>query len=77
MDRGAWWTMAHSITKSQTQLKQLSTKHAEHAGQARPFGNSVLETLDHSEKETFPFCTLGLEMEGGLESHQPPVREAE
>ena len=25
MDRGAWWTTVHGITKSQTQLKQLST----------------------------------------------------
>ena len=25
MDRGAWWTMAHRITKSRTQLKWLSS----------------------------------------------------
>ena len=25
MDRGAWWTIACRVTKSQTQLKQLST----------------------------------------------------
>ena len=24
MDRGAWWATVHSISKSQTQLKQLS-----------------------------------------------------
>ena len=24
MDRGAWWVMVHSVTKSQTQVKQLS-----------------------------------------------------
>ena len=24
MDRGAWWAMVHKVTKSQTQLKQLS-----------------------------------------------------
>ena len=25
MDRGAWWTTVHGVTKSQTKLKQLST----------------------------------------------------
>ena len=25
MDRGAWWAMIHRVTKSWTQLKQLST----------------------------------------------------
>ena len=25
MDRGAWWATVHSVTKSLTQLKQLST----------------------------------------------------
>ena len=24
MDRGAWWAIVHRVTKSQTQLKQLS-----------------------------------------------------
>ena len=24
MDRGAWWATVHAVTKSQTQLKQLS-----------------------------------------------------
>ena len=24
MDRGAWWTTVHGVTKSQTRLKQLS-----------------------------------------------------
>ena len=27
MDRGAWWVTVHSISKSQTQMKQLS-RHA-------------------------------------------------
>ena len=27
MDRGAWWTTVHGITKNQTQLKELSTAH--------------------------------------------------
>ena len=26
VDRGAWWGMVHRVTKSQTQLKQLSTQ---------------------------------------------------
>ena len=26
MDRGAWWATVHRVTKSQTQLKQLSTR---------------------------------------------------
>ena len=26
MDRRAWWATAHRVSKSQTQLKQLSTK---------------------------------------------------
>ena len=25
MDRGAWWAAVHSVTQSQTRLKQLST----------------------------------------------------
>ena len=25
MDRGAWWATVHKVTKSQTQLKRLST----------------------------------------------------
>ena len=25
MDRGAWWTTVHGVTKNQTQLKRLST----------------------------------------------------
>ena len=28
MDRGAWWATAHGVTRSQTQLKQLSTHTA-------------------------------------------------
>ena len=27
MDRGAWWATVHRVSKSQTQLKQLSTQH--------------------------------------------------
>ena len=30
MDRGAWRATVHSIVKSQTQLKRLSTPHAQH-----------------------------------------------
>ena len=30
MDRGAWLATVHSIMKSQTQLKRLSTLHAQH-----------------------------------------------
>ena len=26
MDRGAWWATIHEVTKSQTQLKRLSTR---------------------------------------------------
>ena len=26
MDRGAWWATVHSVTKSWTQLKRLSTQ---------------------------------------------------
>ena len=26
MDRGAWWAMVHKVSKSRTQLKQLSTQ---------------------------------------------------
>ena len=29
MDRGAWWATVHNVTKSHTQLKQLSTQHTE------------------------------------------------
>ena len=27
MDRGAWWATIHGVTKSQTRLKQLGTRH--------------------------------------------------
>ena len=27
MDRGAWWATVHGVTKSQTQLKQISMQH--------------------------------------------------
>ena len=30
MDRGAWQATVHRVTKSQTQLKQLSTHTSEH-----------------------------------------------
>ena len=30
MDRGAWWATVHSVTKSQTQLKQLSMHACTH-----------------------------------------------
>ena len=30
MDRGAWWPIVHRITKSQTQLKRLSTHRHTH-----------------------------------------------
>ena len=29
MDRGVWWATVHSVTKSQTQLKQLSIRRME------------------------------------------------
>ena len=29
MDKGAWWAIVHGVTKNQTQLKQLSTMHAQ------------------------------------------------
>ena len=34
MDRGAWWATVHSVTKSWTQLKQLST-HTHGVGEER------------------------------------------
>ena len=27
MDRGAWWATGHGVTKSQTQLRDYTTKH--------------------------------------------------
>jgi len=30
LDRGAWWTIVHRVTKSQTQLKQLSVHACTH-----------------------------------------------
>ena len=30
MDRGVWWATVHRVTKSQTQLKQLSTHTCTH-----------------------------------------------
>ena len=32
LDRGAWWATVHGVTKSQTQLKQLSTHAQSSAG---------------------------------------------
>ena len=29
MDRGAWWAAVHGVTKSQAQLKRLSTAHTQ------------------------------------------------
>ena len=31
MDRGAWWATVHGVTKSRTQLKQLSTDTHTHS----------------------------------------------
>ena len=36
MDRGAWWATVHSVAKSQTQLKQLSTHMPEKSRQSLP-----------------------------------------
>ena len=45
-DRGVWWAMVHRIAKSQTQLKRLSTQHAQsQAGVGRGGGRG----LDRSE----------------------------
>ena len=30
MDRGTWWATIHGVTQSQTQLKRLSTQHAQY-----------------------------------------------
>ena len=31
MDRGAWWAMVYTVTKSRTRLKQLSTHKGIHS----------------------------------------------
>ena len=44
MDRGTWWTMAHRVTKSQTQLKWLSisTQKLSYVLSQWPWGHFVL-----------------------------------
>ena len=37
MDRGAWWTTVHGVTKSQTQMKQLSRHIRALLGRCRNF----------------------------------------
>ena len=48
MDRGAWWSIVHRVTKSQTQLKRLST-HAHFYLPRNCFpqgaGNNAIEDL--------------------------------
>ena len=46
MDRDAWQVTAHRVSKSQTQLKRLST----HAYKERKRGQSLSTTCKHSEK---------------------------
>ena len=50
MDRGAWWAKIHEISKSQTQLKQLSTYTQE--AKERP-------------ELTFPLCQEQTQQEDG------------
>ena len=54
MDRGAWWAIAHKITRSWTQLKLLSTHHTHahvkahfppHAGEEERYGDDEIKNL--------------------------------
>ena len=43
MDRGTWWAKIHSVAKSWTQLKRLSTVHVQwHSIQSQKGGNSLI-----------------------------------
>ena len=46
MDKGAWWATVHGVTKSRTQLKQLSA----HAGALRSYFSFFIVKIltDHS-----------------------------
>ena len=48
MDKGAWWATVH-VTKSQTQLKRLSTAHAKVKRQEK------MDVQSQSRKTEFAF----------------------
>ena len=52
-DRGAWWATVHGVTKSQTQLKQLST------AQAWPLGALLKLEADCCDCSPKLRCILG------------------
>ena len=50
MDRGAWWATVHGVTKSQTQLKQLSM-HSRCAGTChRPLLHKLIAILSRNSR---------------------------
>ena len=50
MDRGAWWTTVHEVTKSWTRLKRLSTACQRMRSLcSRSFTVSCLKSLGHFE----------------------------
>ena len=61
MDKGAWWAIVHSVTKSQTQLKQLSMH-------ACMLSGITASSLTHTYKDP-PLATYS-------HSHKFPERKA-
>ena len=61
MDRGAWWATVHSVTKSQTQLKQLSTQHTK-PGLDK---HLILEEIHHQLNSKGQVKLVGVGVGGG------------
>ena len=58
MDRGAWWTMVHGVTKSQMGLRQLSNAHGEFWARLTCFGLLLIMRKKKAEpcSEERSFC---------------------
>ena len=64
MDRVAWWAIVHSIAKSQTQLKQLST-HTEsfRQGSDQPYFTNIISTSYFANISTSYFINIHTNLE--------------
>ena len=55
MDRGAWWATVHSVAKSQSQLKQLSTH-----GEIYHLRSDLFKSVDPTTNKQI--CVLNIRM---------------
>ena len=67
MDRGAWWATVHSVTKSQTRLKRLST-HTKENGATEDAMVGWHHQLNGHESEQTPGDSGG---QGSLACYSP------